>query len=128
MFDIEINPGPRILKYPYGACGRAVTYKQAAVSCDARDQWFHIKCQGMSQQTYNDNIGVDFSWSCSTCTLSNIQVTLLNHTSTKSDPGSPLTHSSPTRQNNHYNCNKRQLTLIKSTANQLPTGKVIYKA
>ena len=94
MFDIEINPGPPIPKYPCGSCGRAVSNKQAAVSCDACDQWFHIKCQGMSQQTYNDNIGVDFSWTCSACTLSNIQVTLLNHTtsptSTKSDPGCEL--------------------------------------
>ena len=91
MFDIEINPGPHIPKYPCGACGRAVSNKQAAVSCDACDQWFHIKCQGMSQQTYNHNIGADFSWTCTACTLSNIQVTLLNHTtsptSAKSDPG-----------------------------------------
>ena len=97
LFYIEINPGPHIPKYPCGSCGRAVSNKQAAVSCDACDQWFHIKCQGMSQQTYNDNIGVDFSWTCSACTLSNIQVTLLNHTtsptSTKSDPGSPLAHT-----------------------------------
>ncbi len=42
MFDIEINPGPHIPKYPCGACGRAVSNKQAAVSCDVCDQWFHI--------------------------------------------------------------------------------------
>ena len=114
-------------KYPCGSCGRAVSNKQAAVSCDACDQWFHIKCQGMSQQTYNDNIGVDFSWTCSACTLSNIQVTLLNHTtsptSTKSDPGSLLAHSSPTRQNNHYHCNKRQLTLININCQSITNKK-----
>ena len=106
---------------------RAVSNKQAAVSCDACDQWFHIKCQGISQQTYNDNICVDFSWTCSACTLSNIQVTLLNHTtsptSTKSDPGSPLAHSSPTRQNNHYHCNKRQLTLININCQSITNKK-----
>ena len=42
MFDIKINPGPHIPKYPCGACGRAVSNKQAAVSCDVCDQWFHI--------------------------------------------------------------------------------------
>ena len=127
MFDIEINPGPYIPKYPCGSCGRAVSNKQAAVSCDACDQWFHIKCQGMSQQTYNDSIGVDFSWTCSACTLSNIQVTMLNDTtsptSTKSDPGSPLAHSSPTRQNNHYHCNKRQLTLININCQSITNKK-----
>ena len=81
----------------------------------------------MSQQTYNHNIGVDFSWTCSACTLSNIQVTLLNHTtsptSTKSDPGSPLAHSSPTRQNDHYHCNKRQLTLININCQSITNKK-----
>ena len=118
---------PHIPKYPCGACGRAVCNKQAAVSCDACDQWFHIKCQGMSQQTYNHNIVADFSWTCTACTLSNIQVTLLNHTtsptSAKSDPGSPLAHSSPTRRNNHYRCNKRKLTLININCQSITNKK-----
>ena len=127
MFHIEINPGPHIPKYPCGTCGRAVSNKQAAVSCDACDQWFHIKCQGMSQQTYNHNIGAHFSWTCTACTLSNIQVTLLNHTtsptSTKSDPGSPLAHSTPTRRNYHYHCNKRKLMLININCQSITNKK-----
>ena len=49
---IELNPGPRIPKYPCGSCGRAVRNNQNNIQCDGCGSWHHIECQGMKTEIH----------------------------------------------------------------------------
>ena len=78
--DLELNPGPKIIRYPCGICRKACTRRQPAVACDGCDIWFHTKCMSMNSKVYDalNNI----SWYCFTCGLPNFSSGLF----TSSDP------------------------------------------
>ena len=63
--DLELNPGPKIIRYPCGICRKACTRRQPAVACDGCDIWFHTKCMSMNSKIYDalNNI----SWYCFSC-------------------------------------------------------------
>lgn len=62
--DVESNPGP---KYPCGTCQKAVTWKCNALPCDSCNQWFHINCQGIGDETYDRLPNSSFAWKCLCC-------------------------------------------------------------
>ena len=43
----------RKLKYPCSICSKSVLNNQKAVQCDPCDLWVHIKCEGISNDTYS---------------------------------------------------------------------------
>ena len=53
---------------PNQACGVEVKDNDMGVGCNTCGQWFHIKCQGISEAAYNamDRYKV-FSWHCAEC-------------------------------------------------------------
>ena len=76
--DVSPNPGPteqeRVYtpKHPCSRCGKGVTGRSRAISCDSCDQWTHNKCAGMfSNDQYDElcsNSG-EFAFLCNQCTL-----------------------------------------------------------
>ena len=50
--DIELNPGPRSVRYPCKECGRACTSNPESIQCDSCESWIHVKCLGMSPQVF----------------------------------------------------------------------------
>ena len=112
--DVELNPGPRKIKYPCQICEKAVTWKQRGVACDDCNCWYHVECMHMSTPVYMalNNI----SWHCVNCGLPNFSTNLFESTiisnsnsfsvldhsrlsqdDTQSSPGPPLQSSSPTQ-------------------------------
>ena len=76
--DMSPNPGPserkRIYnpKHPCSHCGKGVTGRSRAISCDFCDQWTHIKCAGvLSNDAYDElcSNGGEFTHLCNQCTL-----------------------------------------------------------
>jgi len=65
--DVECNPGPKQVKYPCGTCQKAVTWKCNALPCDSCDQWFHIHCQGIGDESYDRLPNNSFAWTCRSC-------------------------------------------------------------
>jgi hypothetical protein len=51
--DIELNPGPKVPKYPCGMCSKAVRPSDPAVSCDQCGFWVHNRCSGLSKDMYS---------------------------------------------------------------------------
>ena len=113
--DIELNPGPRQIKYPCGTCGKAVTWRQEGIRCDNSDcaQWYHIDCQNMRSTIYEHMDASKCSWECLKCAMPNFSYSLfdLHDISTHNSfstfenskdestdilsPGPPLASSSP---------------------------------
>ncbi|KAK2185455.1 hypothetical protein NP493_233g01013 [Ridgeia piscesae] len=59
--DVSPNPGPPGRKrtynpkHPCSHCGKGVTGRSRAISCDSCDQWTHNKCAGMlSNDAYDE--------------------------------------------------------------------------
>ncbi|KAK7079403.1 hypothetical protein SK128_019605, partial [Halocaridina rubra] len=53
-------------------CGRPVTEDNEALQCDSCNRWFHISCQGVPKQRYDDIIALhddDMPWYCHECRL-----------------------------------------------------------
>ena len=65
--DVETNPGHT--DFPCGYCAIEVHDDDAALECDVCGLWFHIQCQAIGQDTYDDLVAADqsFSWICSNC-------------------------------------------------------------
>ena len=65
--DIEANPGPT--DYPCGPCAVEVQNNDPALEFDDFGQWLHIQCESIGQNTYDDWVNTDrsFSWVCSGC-------------------------------------------------------------
>ena len=94
--DIELNPGPRALKYPCGVCSKAVKWKDHGVACDSCNVWFHTACIGMYDEIYR-SLSPDISWNCFTCGLPNFSTLLFADTpagSTLPPSLQDLTHAS----------------------------------
>ena len=76
--DIEFNPGPRnnTFKYACPACLRTVAKNHRAVECDMCQNWYHIKCEGISPKTYNVMVQAsekdEFNYICSPCHLNSL--------------------------------------------------------
>ena len=73
--DIHQNPGP--VRYPCGFCNKAVASNHRAMECDSCQQWFHIKCSGMSPKMYNImqklcEQNKECEWICPNCGLPNL--------------------------------------------------------
>ena len=98
--DIELNPGPRIPKYPCGSCSKAVRNNQNSIQCDGCGSWHHIECQGMRSEIHDVMANHEsYSWSCMKCGLPNFSTTFLIvlsphlHQQIASVPLMPLTHA-----------------------------------
>ena len=65
--DVELNPGPT--EFPCGNCAIEVLDTDAALECDECGMWFHIQCQAIVQEAYDDLVAMDqsLSWICSNC-------------------------------------------------------------
>lgn len=53
--DILKNPGPRVVKFPCGECGKAIKTAEKRVACDdciSTIMWFHTKCMTMCDEVY----------------------------------------------------------------------------
>ena len=116
--DVEVNPGPRLPKFPCGECKKACTDYRGAKSsilCEQCNTWFHIVCIGMSDDMFSCLSRSDIPWECTNCGLPNISTSLFDSTInddslsdsdtntsntssiTSSDPGSPSAQSSPSK-------------------------------
>ncbi|KAK2171267.1 hypothetical protein NP493_1083g00012 [Ridgeia piscesae] len=76
--DVSPNPGPPGRKRTYNPkhpcchCGKGVTGRSRAISCDSCDQWTHNKCAGvLSNDAYDElcSSGGEFTPLCNQCTL-----------------------------------------------------------
>ena len=76
--DVSPNPGPPERKRTYNPkhpcchCGKGVTGRSRAISCDSCDQWTHNKCAGvLSNDAYDElcSSGGEFTHLCNQCTL-----------------------------------------------------------
>ena len=77
--DIELNPGPRIPKYPCGSCSKAVRNNQNSIQCDGCGSWHHIECQGMRSEIHEVMAKHEsYSWSCMKCGLPNFSSTFFD--------------------------------------------------
>ena len=59
--DVELNPGP--VDFPCGNCALEVNESDSAINCDECGQWFHIQCQSIWQDAYEDLVATDRSLS-----------------------------------------------------------------
>lgn len=72
--------------YSCGSCGLEVLDNHQAVECDTCMHWFHIECENMSNDTYNELVARDCSsWLCSGCDSLNVssQTTKLSNISSE---------------------------------------------
>ena len=77
--DIELNPGPRIPKYPCGSCSKAVRNNQNSIQCDGCGSWHHTECQGMRSEIHDVMANHEsYSWSCMKCGLPNFSTTFFD--------------------------------------------------
>ena len=81
--DIHVHPGPsdngstaqkkRLIRFPCLLCGKGVTARSRAVSCDSCDEWTHIQCTNgkITRERYNSLVtdDDDFSYNCGRCSL-----------------------------------------------------------
>ena len=67
--DIESNPGPSndSTKYMCGTCDNTVTWEHRGIVCETCDQWFHIDCQNIHSNTYDQLSDSMVSWHCLIC-------------------------------------------------------------
>ena len=107
--QIELNPGPRTVKFPCGECFQAVKWGQKAIACDSCDQWYHKNCIEMNSILYdNYEANVDLSWECCNCGVKNISLSLFNST-LESSTNSNL---SPQRDNSQHKRTPKQLRIL----------------
>ena len=69
-----MNPGPvgNTSKndesvYHCGTCDKPVTWDDRAIMCETRDQWYHMNCQEVHTQTYNELNNSAIVWDCIVC-------------------------------------------------------------
>ena len=65
--DIEINPGPRAVKFPCGVCGKNCPEGVPAVECGRCRFWYHTSCMFMNSLVYKSLKNI--SWECCQCGL-----------------------------------------------------------
>ena len=93
--DVHVHPGPtsvgaqgkvkptRLIRFPCQQCGRGVTARSRAVSCDGCEGWTHVNCTGgeVTRERYDSlsTAGVDFAFNCNRCSLTHDFSTLPFH-------------------------------------------------
>ena len=79
--DISKNPGPADVRRQYTHrhscthCGKGVTARSRALSCDNCDQWTHLLCaRSMTPTLYQElcNSGENFDFLCNRCSIGNL--------------------------------------------------------
>ena len=68
-------------KRPCSHCGKGVTGRSRAISCDSCDQWTYIKCAGVLSNDAYDALcssGGEFTHLCNQCTLHALPFDLLS--------------------------------------------------
>lgn len=143
--DIEMNPGPRMPKYPCQICHKAAKWGQKAIECEQCCGWHHTSCLNMNDDMYQ--VLTDhpsYSWICCNCGVPNFSTTFLESLwgfelsnsfshlennssdpalpntsplSSNSSPGKPLLASSPKTQNTS-NKNDSRGTTIRPNSNR----------
>ena len=99
--DIQMNPGPRIPKYPCAICRKACTWKTRAIQCDDCDNWHHAQCVDMNSHVYSALDSPDMSWHCFACGIPQFSSSLFSsfsrndhsRTSTSSSNSSTLSQN-----------------------------------
>ena len=61
-----------------GACKEAVTWECRAIFCDSCETWYHIGCQNVNDDTYEDLRATSFVWFCVMCEGPNYSTTLFD--------------------------------------------------
>ena len=94
--DVSKNPGPGDVRRQYThrhsctRCGKGVTGRSRALSCDNCDQWTHLLCaRSMTSTLYQElcNSGENFDFLCNRCSIGNLpfadvdDILSLTHTS-----------------------------------------------
>ena len=77
--DININPGPRPVKYLCGVCSKAVKWGQQAIECEECTIWYHKDCMNMKNEIFNalEN-NSSYIWICCGCCLPNFASSLFD--------------------------------------------------
>ena len=79
--DVSKNPGPADVRRQYTHrhscthCGKGVTARSRALSCDNCDQWTHLLCvRSMTPTLYQElcNSGENFDFLCNRCSIGNL--------------------------------------------------------
>jgi hypothetical protein len=93
---VEVNPGPRNIKFPCRECSNAVKRSQRSIAFYLYDKWYHIECVSMGDRVF-DCYATDeqLEWTCQQCVLQNISTTLFD-TSFSSDSDASV--NIPTRK------------------------------
>ena len=60
--DVEIKPLPHNLRFPCGACTKAVRGKDYGIACDSCNVWDHTICMNKCNQVYFAQANI--SWTC----------------------------------------------------------------
>lgn len=63
------NPGPTS-RFPCGTCIRPCISNQKLVFCDRCSTWFHVRCQGLSNEEFIQLGRSSEEWLCNVCRLS----------------------------------------------------------
>lgn len=82
--DININPGPRNVKYPCQVCEKAVKWKERALACDNCLKWYHVDCLRMDSKVYEALANTSLEWICCHCGFPNFSSSLFAETSVES--------------------------------------------
>ena len=102
--DIETNPGPSndSTKYMCGTCDNTVTWEHKGIVCETCDQWYHIDCQNIHSNTYDQLHDSMISWHCLICDNPNYSTCPydLHSLSVTSNPFETLNHLSGIDENN----------------------------
>ena len=78
--DININPGPRNVKYPCQVCDKAVKWKTRALACDNCSKWYHVDCLRMNSNVYEALANTSLEWICYHCGFPNFSSSLFAET------------------------------------------------
>lgn len=74
--DLEVNPGPRKVKYPCQICHKAVKWGQKGIECEQCCEWLHASCLEMNDQIYNAlSEHPSYVWTCCNCGIPNFSTT-----------------------------------------------------
>ena len=63
-------------KYPCGECSKPVKRNQPGVQCDTCDIWYHTRCMGISNKSYENLANLSTVWICSCCGVANFTQSL----------------------------------------------------
>ena len=71
-YDVRTNPRPNLnTSCSCGVCYEQVTWEDDGLACDHCQHWYHIDCQGVSQNMCNILGSNDISWCCIDCGVPN---------------------------------------------------------